>query len=408
MLYKHLKLSLISFSLIIVSFNFSYSKIIIKQIEVKGDAPTYSDAIANALVQAVSQVKGVKISNQSSLSKRLSKIDYSAYYTKNSTTIATKSVAKKVTQITNGYVQSYKIKDSNKTDDKYEVKLLVDVAEYISEDESEKLALKKIAILPFVVNRDAISVQGISSSSISTSLQQGLVNQFTQSRKFRMVNRNIADNTAFQKEVAIISNSQTDSKDNAKLGNKTNADFILTGKVSSFTITNKKTNYYGEEFSKYSVSATVSYQLMDLTTMEIKWANTVTKTLPTTVANKYMDDHNGSYVGVENYLFKEFSQTIADQVIGVAYPLSVLKILDNDVYLNQGGDRVQRGSTYKIYEKGTVVKDQATGQLITVAGKNIGTIRISDVMPKYSLGQLISGNNVDIYPNDKAYLQARK
>ena len=312
MLYKHLKLSLISFSLIIVSFNFSYSKIIIKQIEVKGDAPTYSDAIANALVQAVSQVKGVKISNQSSLSKSLSKIDYSDYYTKNSTTIDTKSVAKKVTQITNGYVQSYKVKDSNKTDDKYEVKLLVDVAEYISEDESEKLALKKIAILPFVVNRDAISVQGISSSSISTSLQQGLVNQFTQSRKFRMVNRNIADNTAFQKEVAIISNSQTDSKDNAKLGNKTNADFILTGKVSSFTITNKKTNYYGEEFSKYSVSATVSYQLMDLTTMEIKWANTVTKTLPTTVANKYMDDHNGSYVGVENYLFKEFSQTIAD------------------------------------------------------------------------------------------------
>ena len=406
--YKFLKSPFIISSLVLVSFNLSYSKTVITQIEVKGYAPTYSGAITNALVQAVSQVKGVQISDQSSLSSSLSQIAYKTNDSEDDTNIVSKSVIEKINQASNGYIQSYKITDSTKDDDQYQVNLSVDVAKYLADDADDQRSLKQIAILPFEVNSDAISVDGISKDSIATSLQQGLDNQFTQSRKFKMVNRSKADDAVYQREAQIIASSQTDSKDLGKLGNKTNADYILTGRVSSFDITNKKTNYYGEDFSKFSVSATVSYRLLDIATMEIKWANTVTKTLSTATANMYIEDHNGSYTGVENYLFKEFAQTIADQVIGVAYPLSVLKVLDGDVYLNQGGDRVQRGSTYRIFERGDVVKDKSTGQLITLVGKKVATIRISDVMPKYSIAQIIDGNSLNIKPNDKAYLQAKK
>lgn len=274
----------------------------------------------------------------------------------------------------------------------------------VKTDKKDTVQLKKIAIMPFEVKPEVINIEGLSDANISTSVQQGLINQFTQSRKFRVVDRDGSNDTAYQSEARAIFDQQI-SKDRSKLVSNVDGDYIVTGQISSFSIANKKTSYYGENFSKWNVTATVEYKLLDLSTMEVKWANTVTTTLASDVATKYIEDRNGSYIGIEQYLFKDLSKTIADQIIGVAYPLTVLKVLDNNVYLNQGGNRVQKGSIYRVFERGDVVKDKVTDKLITLNGKQVAVIKIIDVMPKYSVGQIVEGNSFSIYENDKAFLQ---
>jgi hypothetical protein len=147
---------------------------------------------------------------------------------------------------------------------------------------------------------------------------------------------------------------------------------------------------------------------LDLKTMEVKWANTVTAELPSDVVARYVTEDGHPNPELQNRLVKHLSRVMSDQIIGVAYPLTIINVRDENIYLNQGGDRVQKGTIYKVFEKGDVTKDGTTGQLITIVGKNIASIRISDVMPKYSIGKLVSGNMSKIQVNDQAYLQSEK
>ena len=289
---------------------------------------------------------------------------------------------------------TYNVIDSQNVKGQYQLNMSVSVSENVA-DEKQKLQLKKIAILPFDVKEGAITVAGVSDDNVSASLQQGLINQFTQSRKFRVIDKN---NTDYNKYKNAVENQ-------SKLKASKSGDYVILGSVLNLTIANKESSYYGSSFSNWVVTATVAYKLIDLSSMEVKWANTETITLPPSIANKYIDGNNGAHSGVEQYLFRDMSKTIADQVIGVAYPLTVLKVLDNDVYLNQGGNRVVKGNVYKLFENGDVVQDTATGQLITLNGKNVATVRITDVMPKYSVGQIIDGSSINVRSGDKAYFQ---
>ena len=275
-------------------------------------------------------------------------------------------------------------------------------------NEMAKLSMKKIAILPFDINAGAIHINGVSDSALSKDIQQGLVNQFTQSRKFRVVDRNHSDDDIYKIEIARITVDSSEESSIYQIDKTTVADYIVTGSLSNISIYSKKSRYYGSEFLKWTALATASYKLLDLKTMEVKWANTVTAELPSNVVARYVTADGNSNSELQNRLIENLSKVMSDQIIGVAYPLTVLKVHDGDVYLNQGGDRVKKGTVYKVFEQGKVAKDETTGQLITIVGKNIATIRVSDVMPKYSIGKFVSGNMSKIQVNDQAYLQSEK
>ncbi len=369
----------------------SYALVNNKQVIVDGEGSSYSQAVANGLENAVLQLKGVdnKITQQQ-LYNLLSQSD-----DKSLVDVApTSRLADSLTKATDGHISSYKVVDKKESKGQYKLNLSVNVSENVA-DEKQKLQLKKIVILPFDVKEGAITVGGVSDDNVSASLQQGLINQFTQSRKFRVIDKN---NTDYNKYKNAVENQ-------SKLKASKSGDYVILGSVLNLTIANKESSYYGSSFSNWVVTATVAYKLIDLSSMEVKWANTEPITLPPSIANKYIDGNNGAHSGVEQYLFRDMSKTIADQVIGVAYPLTVVKVWDNDVYLNQGGNRVVKGNVYKLFENGDVVQDTATGQLITLNGKNVATVRITDVMPKYSVGQIIDGSSINVRSGDKAYFQ---
>ncbi|ABK90315.1 penicillin-binding protein activator LpoB [Francisella tularensis subsp. novicida] len=273
---------------------------------------------------------------------------------------------------------------------------------YKGVDERSKLKMFRVAILPF--DTKGAKIDGdIDQEQLQSGLNDSIVAQITQSRKFRVSNRDVNDEKAYESEIKRILNSNTDN-DKGMLNQKIGADFILTGDILNLNITKNKTSYYGEDFTTLNVSATVAYRMVELATMEVKWSNVVTIEVPTNIANQYANADDANYMQLLSYLGKQLGKTISDQVIGAIYPLQVLKVDDGEVYFNQGGERIIKGSVYEVRQDGGVTLDPATGQHIVLDSKVLAKIKITDVMPKYSIGIVIDGSLAKVQPGLRAYL----
>ncbi|OIN84124.1 penicillin-binding protein activator LpoB [Francisella sp. TX07-6608] len=273
---------------------------------------------------------------------------------------------------------------------------------YKGVDERSKLKMFRVAILPF--DTKGAKIDGdIDQEQLQSGLNDSIVAQITQSRKFRVSNRDVNDEKAYESEIKRIFNSNTDN-DKGMLNQKIGADFILTGDILNLNITKNKTSYYGEDFTTLNVSATVAYRMVELATMEVKWSNVVTIEVPTNIANQYANADDANYMQLLSYLGKQLGKTISDQVIGAIYPLQVLKVDDGEVYFNQGGERIIKGSVYEVRQDGGVTLDPATGQHIVLDSKVLAKIKITDVMPKYSIGIVIDGSLAKVQPGLRAYL----
>jgi len=275
-------------------------------------------------------------------------------------------------------------------------------AEYQGVDERNKLKMFKLAIQPFEIKSSSLT-KGVDADVFQQGLNDAVVAQFTQSRKFRVATRNHQDQKAYEKEISAILDSDS-SKERVKLNKKIGADFILTGNILSVTIQQKKTSYYGENFTTWTVSADVAYRMLELATMEVKWSNVIKVNVPANIANEEIDAESKNYSGVINHLEAQIGDTIANQVIGAIYPLQVLKTIDGEIYLNQGGERVKRGSIYEVRQRGGTTIDEATGQHIVLDAKVLAKIKITDVMPKYSIGIVVDGSLSKIQKGARSYL----
>ena len=296
-----------------------------------------------------------------------------------------------------GIVNADEVKSESK-DEKVSLK----TTEYKGVDERSKLKMFKLAILPFEVKSSSLT-KGVDADMFQQGLNDAVVAQFTQSRKFRVTSRNQEDQKTYEKEINTILNSDS-SEERTKLNKKIGADFILTGNILSVTIQQKKTSYYGEDFTTWTVSASVAYRILELATMEVKWSNVIKVNVPANIANEEIDAQSKDYSRVIGHLETQIGDTIANQAIGAIYPLQVLKIIDGEIYLNQGGERVKRGSVYEVRQRGGTTVDEATGQHIVLDAKVLAKIRITDVMPKYAIGIVVDGSLSKIQKGARSYL----
>lgn len=97
--------------------------------------------------------------------------------------------------------------------------------------------------------------------------------------------------------------------------------------------------------------------------------NVVTIEVPTNIANQYANADDANYMQLLRYLGKQLGKTISDQVIGAIYPLQVLKVDDGEIYFNQGGTRIIKGSVYEVRQDSRVILDPTTAQHIVLDSK---------------------------------------
>ncbi|MCF6764588.1 CsgG/HfaB family protein [Thiotrichales bacterium 19S3-7] len=286
---------------------------------VQGQGDSLNLAISNALINGVAEVNGTYVNainaviNEKAVATGYVTIGNQRYPV--NANILSQDTISAIKAATSGVVVNYQLTKKEQKDNQYYVTLNMTFAQYKGIDQSQANAKKySFAVLPFQLAPSAAEGPISPARSISL-LNQSLVTDISQSGQFRMIDRNNADLGQYAKEVAILSSGNVNSLNKARLSQMIGADYLLVGTIDELTIKNEKQKFYGSDFDHYIASTTVNFRLVEMATMEILYADTVTVSIPEDQITKILQDPDNSLKTVEQQLINKASQTISQKVL---------------------------------------------------------------------------------------------
>jgi len=346
----------------------------------KGYGISREEAINNAIIEAIGQIHGVKMTKLSNTADTLLEID-------DKSSISSK-YSSKIEKITYGKVNSYTIEQVNQIDkNQYEaiisVKKITKRAKYKSPGLNPRKR-RALAVLPFEFKKsytiDGINIQG---DTLSLRITQSIINQITQTRKFTILDRQ--NSRYYNIEKAFLKSGNTDPVELARLGKRLGTDYFVIGQILDFgTQTKTSTNYYsGDTASNSQGFATIAYRVINIPTQQIKYSETIDIefNMPTSKRTESIITKAGNKV----------AQVLTEQIIFNIYPPKVIKVHGERGIINMGGKMLHSGETMQVFSLGKKLYDPYTKESLGREEKKIGEIQILTVKPKFSTIKVISG-----------------
>jgi len=309
-----------------------------------GYGATENEAVQDALIEALGQIKGKQIDAE--------KLSETKRIIKDNKEDLTKSSNKKISEATSGVISSYKILKMKKTDDGlFKVKIKATIAVY---EKSKQLDRRKLAVLPFRINNNIFNDESI---SFINSWQKDLEEGLTQTRRFAMIDKSYEYES--DKELSSYQNKQYDINEVARLGNKAGVDYMVIGTLEN--LANKNVSVGGKDVKLREVS--IALRIIDIATGQIKFAKTVVQP----------------------------KKTVRDILFAI-YPIAIVAANKNNVTLNSGGDFLKKGSMYKVVKLGKELIDPYTKEKLGREEIDIGEIKLTEINAKTSKAKIIKGN----------------
>lgn len=356
----------------------------IVSVEVTGYGASHKIAVVEGLKEAIAQVSGINVNAVDTVSL------YSivAEQTNNDESKSKQHFSKEtqsgiLTQI-NGYISGYQVISSNKDDDgTYHVDMVVEIEKYKVPGQDNNR--RGIAVLGFKAEKSSCIGNTLTADRQIDEITYALVNVFTATRKFSVLDRDNEDVYALEKSLVLSEDAK--HSEIAKLGQVKGADYIITGTVKDLNINaNKQTiALSGDKFTTYSASVIVDFRLLAFASRQVKFASSVRVSLGNSeISGKKCQD-------ILSLLMQKAATQIVDKCIENIYPPLIVNVNGNNIYLNIGGENIKKGSLYAVYNVGEKIIDPYTGESLGSEETQIATLRISEVKPKYSVGILESG-----------------
>ncbi|MCF6775228.1 CsgG/HfaB family protein [Thiotrichales bacterium 19X7-9] len=287
--------------------------------DIQGQGDTLNLAISNAIINGVSEVNGTYVNsinaviNEKAIAKGYVTIGNQSYPV--SADILSQDNISAVKAATAGTVLNYQLIKKEQKDNQWYVTLKMTFAQYKGISKSDAHAKKySFAVLPFQLAPSAAEGPIAPNRSISL-LNQSLVTDISQSGQFRMIDRNNADLSQYAKEAAILASGNVNNLDKARLSQMIGADYLLVGTIDQLNIKNEKQKFYGSSFDHYVASTTINFRLVEMATMEILYADTVTVSIPEDQITKLLQDPDNDLKTVERLLINKASRAISEKVI---------------------------------------------------------------------------------------------
>jgi hypothetical protein len=331
---KHLiSLILAFFTLTLVGPAFSQG-IQQKTVVAKGEGKTEKDAIKDALVAAVSQVRGLAISSKESVALR--------DQIHNESSTSSSDYQSNVQTFTNGIVSQYQILEvgQSKLTRNVTVTLNVTVPVYAAGPQINRL---RLAVVPLTLSKsigNKAAGEQFAQNWMSA-LEEGLV----QSRRFAMLDRSFTDAT--NNELSQYTNGQFSNSELARLGQKAGTDYLVTGELRNYAINDKSVinPLTGEKIPRSSTSSDISLRIIDVATSQVKFAKS------------YGD-----------------SKAAVLDVINAIYPMAIVSVSDGGVVIGAGGDQIKVGDKFRVISLGQELKDPYTNESLGRQEMAIGEI----------------------------------
>jgi curli biogenesis system outer membrane secretion channel CsgG len=368
---------------------------VLSEMQVIGEGVTYKDALNDALTNALAQTKGVQLNSEEVHNTAYQEVSSQLDDQYSSESKLVSSTQGSVSLKTKGFIQNYEILDRYKNDSGLcEVVVSVKTSKYktpgISPDNRRKLA-----VIPFRNQMEAFQFgQDVVPGDIfCRQYTQHLVNEFTQARKFSIVDREYG--TEFGMEREYLKTDDFSIEEQAKLGQVLGVDYLVVGTIKEAY---QKKDFYrvqltGQTGYKYNASITVDYRIMVMATRQIKWSDSVTTTLGNNFFKEKIKASPSKSLTdkqIRDLLISISAKEVVNSAMDNIYPIRVAAIQPSgDIILNQGGISLEEGENLDLFSRGQAVIDPVTGESLGADETYLGTIVITRVNPKMSYARFV-------------------
>ncbi len=374
---------------ILLSFYCGLSAAAEQAVNVSGYGADQKRAIADGLVQAIRQLKGVSVSSKemlSSLSARVSVSDNSG--DQSSAAMAINQTGT-LTLATQGIVSRYDVHSLNKQDD---LSYVADMTVYVSKYEKPGLpsdARRKLAIMPFHLEKRSFSLLGdrVPSYKVEQELRNKLIDQFTQSRRVAVLDREFGEEFAAEKE--IWTSNDASLQERAKLGNVLGVDYLVVGRLSNVKSRKhtKTLELTGETNTSYSGSAQLDYKIILAATRQVKWSDSIRIKFSDKQIRGMLRQFGSSQAGITQFLANDLAQKALSNI----YPMRVVAVKGSTIVLNQGGKTLRKGDVLDVFMIGEEMIDPYTKESLGQLEEHIAKVRVVRVNAKTTYAKVVDG-----------------
>lgn len=359
-----LRVIFLSFFLLFVSVEAKVvTKSSTKEARGQGYGASYEEALSKALSDAVGRMYGGKLKQNANF-----KTDYT---TSGKEQNLQKKYSDEISRVTGGSYDTYEVVKNIQSNGEYKVEVLIKKTSVSKSYQAPGLsANSRRSIVVF----DS-SPSPYRNSGVASSMQQNIINDLLQSRKFNVLDRDSAG--YYEAEKAIIKSGDAASDEVYKLKNVLATDYILLFAIKGIEAEQKKSNLTGK--TKTQAEVNVEYRVLLFATRQIKFANTLTMKV------NIKDDS----LSANEAAIAQIAGRISSDILNAIYPLKISEIQGEEVIFSQS---VAVGESFECFSLGQVIKDSYTKENVGAVETRVGAVQILRSSPKLSYAKITEGN----------------
>lgn len=389
----------IIFVILITLFSSAALSATVIERESSGKGKSRSEAIKQALYDAVSQVKGVSVSS-GDVSVDLDSSTVGIDVEGGDKTVSVDSLAVRgegtsLKTRSAGMVKSYKVLSESELDGIYEVNLKVLVYVYKSPLATDR---KRFAVMPLQAMENEFDFLGLKTSApqMVKLMSKKLTSLLTETNRFSILDREHIQAFAFEQNILLSDVVSVEEK--AKLSEIMGCDYMLVGTIrranikkwteSSKAIGRKINEYEGDFVFEYRIIAAATSQIWISDEIVLSLDNNQVKNLSKKWRPERLDLEE-----MRDNLVTMAAKEIVNGIVDSLFPVKIVKIDTNGkVVLNQGGKRFAKGQIFDVLGKGDILINPDTGEKIGTEEIRIGQIKVVKVTNAITYAEVISGD----------------
>ncbi|ABB22976.1 CsgG/HfaB family protein [Pelodictyon luteolum] len=369
------------------------AEFVVSQLDVKGYGETRSEAVQDALLEAIRQNHGVDIQSKRELVRELpapGAVTDSAMTTPDRHNAV---VRDEVRESVRGAVRQYRVLEAHElAAGRWEARVLVAFTHYKSPGLNASNR-RRIAVMPFRTAGIPMLLDGqrVPAEEVSAELVQQVVTELTQSRKFTVLDRDYMD--AYLSEKSLLLSPDGEESEMMKMGRVLGVDYMLVGSISGGVERRAEDvlALTGERVQHGAASLNVDYRIIVMPTREVKWSGSERIVLEGSAMPRE-DAVSAAPDAVRRALVLGAARMIVRRSLDNIYPLRVVgRNAAGEVLVNQGGVTLQDGDLLDVFAAGPGVKDHYTGESLGAVESRIGRIRVVRVAAKKSYAAVVDG-----------------
>ncbi|OGV49192.1 MAG: hypothetical protein A2X49_04470 [Lentisphaerae bacterium GWF2_52_8] len=254
-----------------------------------------------------------------------------------------------------------------------------------------------LALMPFIIDESlqiSINNQVLVPRMIETEFSAHLMDFLSKSRKFNLLERDYL--RKIMNENKLTESDYAKPGEYQKIGKLLVADYLLIGHIDRLTFLIKEQNIELTGEKSRDITATLK---IDFRIVEVKSGKIVfTYIAPDKVKSEdirrevpYSERKDWTLDDYRDRLFTYVAAKAGNAVLEGIYPVKIASLQGDSVVLNRGeGAGPMLGKKYDVFSQGKPVLDPDTKEIIGTEENKVGSIEVSEVLPKFSKAKITS------------------